>query len=154
MSELQIREFENPGFDIKLAEHIDALETYSPLLEVDQVNRLRGIIGAHAVEKVVYNETFDLKEEVAQQIAAVRLMREFLMPGGQVKPGTNPRELKEMVSSSATLMGVLMKTHDKILSFDRSRAVELAVSETIKTLSDADRATFMKKLEENLSAIE
>ena len=154
MSELQIREFENPGFDLQLGNLLDSLEVYSHLLQPDQINRLRSIIGDHAAEKVVYGPEFDIADEISQQITAVRALRESVLPGGVVRAGLPAREIKDAISASSTLITNLMKHHDKILGFERSRAVELAVSETIKTLSDEDRATFMKKLEENLSAIE
>ena len=154
MSELSLREFEDPGFDVKLGDYISAIEAYSHMLEPDQVNRLREIIGERVTEKVVYDASFNLRDEVQAQIACVRALRESVLPGGVVRAGLAAREIKEAVTASSTLLSTLMKTHKDILSLDRARCIEEAVSETIKTLSDEDRATFMKKLEENLSAIE
>ena len=64
------------------------------------------------------------------------------------------REVKEVVTASNTLLQTLMKTHSKVLSYDRQRAIEEATVETMKALPDEERATFFSLLEANLAAIE
>ena len=40
-----------------------------------------------------------------------------------------------------------------VLSLDRQRSIELALTDTIQTLPDKKREEFLEKLEENLAAI-
>ena len=150
-----LRAFDLGGNDIELDGYIDLIDTLSEGLRDDQVTRLWGILsGRGGGDKVEYNASFDIKEEIQAQIVAVRALRNSVMPGGVVRPGLPAREIKEAVSASSTLLSSLMKHHEKVLSMDRQRAIELAVTDAVRSLPDEQRETFFSLLEENLSAIE
>ncbi len=151
-----LRDFDLGGNDIELDGYIELIETMADDLRDDQVGRLWTVLAERAPGEaaVKYGADFDLKEEVQAQIQAVRAMRNAIMPGGIVRQGTPAREIKEVVTASSTLLTTLMKMHEKVMSFDRSRAIEEAVTETMKTLPDEKQKMFFSLLEENLSAIE
>jgi len=149
-----LRDFEGIDHDVELDGYIDMIDALSGSLREDQVVRLFSLLaGMGGVEQVEYNASFDLKDEVQAQIQAVRAMREAVMPNGVVRAGTPAREVKEVVTASSTLLNTLMKMHERVMSFDRSRAIEEAVTTTIRTLPDDQQKMFFTALEDNLSAI-
>jgi len=150
-----LQEFDNGDADIEMDEHIQLLEDMKTVLRPDQILRLYTLAASLAPrEDVEYGADFDLKDEVQAQIMAVRAMRDAVMPGGRVRQGVPAREVKEVVTASSTLLNTLLKMHEKVLSFDRQRAIEEAVTDTIRTLPDEQQKLFMTALEDNLSRIE
>jgi hypothetical protein len=149
-----LRDFDLGGNDVELDGYIDMIDTMSADLREDQVARLFGVLAALGGRTVEYGADFDLKEEVQAQIQAVRAMRDAVMPNGVVRVGTSAREVKEVVTASSTLLTTLMKMHEKVMSFDRSRAIEEAVTATIRGLPEDAQKVFFSQLEQNLSAIE
>lgn len=154
MSTQSLREFDSEVEEVNLDEHIHAISVYGDQLTDEQIARLRSILFGRGDDQVEYNASFNLREEVQAQIMAVRALRNSVMPGGRVSPGMHAREIKEMISASSTLLNTLLKTHGQILSLERSRCIEEAVTEAIKTLPDEARESFLSLLETNLSAIE
>jgi hypothetical protein len=149
-----LRDFDLGGNDVELDGYIDMIDTMSADLREDQVTRLFGVLAALGGRTVEYGADFDLKEEVQAQIQAVRAMRDAVMPNGVVRVGTPAREVKEVVTASSTLLTTLMKMHERVMSFDRSRAIEEAVTATIRGLPEDAQKVFFSQLEQNLSAIE
>ena len=148
-----LRDFDTGGDDINIDEYISAIEVMSDHLTDEHVSRLFCLLQGRA-ETVEYGASFDIKEEVQMQIMAVRAMRNAVMPNGKVRPGLASREVKEVVTASSTLLNTLMKTHKDVMSFSRSRAIEEAVTTTVRTLPEDQQQAFFAVLEENLSAIE
>lgn len=149
-----LRDFDLGGEDIELDGYIEMIEAMSAHLRDDQVVKLGSIISERAeVGVVTYDANFDMMGEVESQIRAVHAMRNAIMPGGVVRAGTPAREIKEVVTASSTLLTTLMKMHEKVMSFDRSRAIEEAVSDTVSTLDQEAQDRFFALLKENLSAI-
>lgn len=102
-----------------------------------------------------YGAHFDMAAEVSAQIKAVRAMRRSVMTdAGTVQPGVAARELKEVVSASNTLLQTLLKTHERLLNFDRQRALEAATVTAVETLPEENQQTFFKALEAELEAIQ
>jgi hypothetical protein len=150
-----LRDFDEAGHGVDLDEPIGLIESFSELLNDSHIGRLWTIIQGRVNDEVEYGPDFDIGDEVRMQIVAVRAMRRSVMTdGGVVRVGVPARELKEVVTASNTLLQTLMKTHDKIMSYDRQRAIEEAVVETMHSLPDDKRIQFMEQLETNLSQIE
>jgi hypothetical protein len=149
-----LREFDlGDGHDVDLDEHISTIEALSDELSDEDIARLWAVLQGRAQAMEEYGADFDLGYEVQMQIMAVRAMRNAIMPGGVVRVGTPAREIKEVVTASSTLLNTLMKTHERIMSLDRQRAIEEAVTTSIQTLPDEQKKQFLATLEENLSAI-
>ena len=149
-----LREFDlGDGHDVELDEHISTIEALSDELSDEDIARLWAVLQGRAQAMEEYGADFDLGHEVQMQIMAVRAMRNAIMPGGVVRAGTPAREIKEVVTASSTLLNTLMKTHERIMSLDRQRAIEEAVTTSIQTLPDEQKKQFLATLEENLSAI-
>ena len=148
-----LREFDLGENDISLDDQVSTIEAMADELSEEEIARLWTVLAGRAEAGVDYGPEFDMGKEVEMQILAVRAMRNSIMPGGIVRPGTPAREVKEVVTASSTLLTTLLKTHEKIMSYDRQRAIEEATVEVIKTLPDEQRDQFFKLLEESLSAI-
>jgi hypothetical protein len=148
-----LRDFDLGGSDVELDEHISTIEMMADELSEEEIARLWAVLQAR-VQTVEYGAEFDINEEVQMQIMAVRAMRDSIMPGGRMRVGVPAREMKEVVTASSTLLNTLLRTHEKILNYDRQRAIEEATIEAISTLPDENKELFFKALGENLSAIE
>lgn len=148
-----LRDFDGIGDDVDIDEYISAIEVMSEQLTDEHVSRLFCLLQGRA-QTVEYGASFDIKEEVQMQIMAVRAMRNAVMPNGRVRPGLASREVKEVVTASSTLLNTLMKTHDKIMSLERQRAIEEAVTTSIQTLPEEQKKQFLATLAENLSTIQ
>lgn len=148
-----LRDFDGIGDDVDIDEYISAIEVMSDHLTDEHVSRLFCLLQGRA-QTVEYGASFDIKEEVQMQIMAVRAMRNAVMPNGRVRPGLASREVKEVVTASSTLLNTLMKTHDKIMSLERQRAIEEAVTTSIQTLPEEQKKQFLATLAENLSTIQ
>jgi len=102
-----------------------------------------------------YGANFDLAEEVNEQIKAVRALRDMIMDeNGQIKDGHTPRDAKELISSSNTLLGSLMRFHDKIINQNRMRLVEQATVEAVKTLPEEQQEVFFETLQKGLDKVD
>ena len=153
MTQEALREFELGGDDMNLEEHISVIEGFSDSLTPEQVSRLWIILQGKAEQDTEYGPDFDMGAEVRMQIAAVRAMRNSVMPGGVARAGVPVREMKEVVTASSTLLTTLLRTHEKVMSYDRQRAIEEATVAAVQTLPDEAKALFFKQLEEALEAI-
>jgi len=102
-----------------------------------------------------YGADVDLSEEVNSQIRVVRSLRNLIMDPetGAIKEGYTPRDAKELIGSSNTMLSSLMKFHDKIINQERLRATEQATIEAVKDLPQESQDKFFAKLEEALKAV-
>jgi hypothetical protein len=100
---------------------------------------------------VIYDETFDLKTEIAAQIQAVRALRSQVMDGNRVRQGVTARDMKDTVATTTSLISTLMKYHEDMMSLDRRRAMEQATIAVLQELGgDAVVDRFTALLEERL----
>ena len=81
-------------------------------------------------------------------------MRRQIMIGNNIREGLNPREVREAVAASSSLLSTLLKVHEKVMSFERQRAIENAVIETVRELPEPAKEAFFINLETRLAAIE
>ena len=102
-----------------------------------------------------YGADFDMVEEVNEQIKAVRALRASVMDPetGGIRQDKSTRDVKEIVSSSSTLLTWLMKFHEKIIYQDRMRALEQATIEVVKDLDQQAQDKFFSVLEEKYAQI-
>ena len=123
-------------------------------LTVEQADQLRALLDLKFPTEIGYGAEFDFKAEIDSQIRAVKAMRNsVLTESGAIKAGMGARDIKEVVTASNTLLQTLLKTHDKIINYERMRAVEKATIEVVQTLEDSAQATFFTRLEEELDKI-
>jgi hypothetical protein len=109
---------------------------------------------------VVYGANYDITTEIESLITSVRAMQNSVRtPGGQMREDVTPREMKEVITSSTSLMSLLMKSHEKLMNFDRQRRLEQSTIEVLQRLGDGDLkdktgeeivAEFVKMMEERL----
>lgn len=88
-------------------------------------------------DDVAYGANYDITVEVQGLISAVRAMQNSVMDErGRIREGITPREMKEVVTSTSSLMNLLMKSHEKLMTFDRQRAMEQATVDVLRALGD------------------
>jgi len=114
-------------------------------------------LGSGSVE---YGANYDITAEVEGLITAVRAMQNSVMtPEGRMRQDVTPREMKEVVTSTTSLMNLLMKSHEKLMTFDRQRRLEQSTVDILRLMGDADWAgkpgeeivsEFVKMMEERL----
>jgi hypothetical protein len=148
-----LREFDTGEADVALDDHVSAIEAWSDEMSEEHISRLWAVLQNKAQE-VKYGPEFNMKEEVEMQLLAVHAMRQFVLPGGKIRPGTPIREVKEVVTASSTLLSTLMKSHREVLSFERTRSMEEATLVAIRTLPEETQELFFSELKQSLAAIE
>jgi hypothetical protein len=107
------------------------------------------------VEGVVYGADYDLKSEVENLITAARALKNSVMyANGDIKPGITPREMKEVVTSTSSLISLLMKSHEQLMNFDRQRILEQSTVEVLREMGGEEIVSrFVKMMEERLEAV-
>lgn len=130
----------DPEVDIdgKITEFI---EDILPVLSEDQLRELTEELLALGMvkqgeEEVTYDAQFDMGKEVELQLRTVHALRRQVMVNNRIRKGTTTREVKEVVSTTTTMLNSLMKHHEKLLSMDRQRALEAATISVLKELGD------------------
>lgn len=103
---------------------------------ITRIGTLELIPAAEAVDgQIEYGANYDITIEVEGLIQSVRAMRNTVMtPEGNVREGIAPREMKEMITATTSLMNLLMKSHEKLMTFDRHRALEQATVDVLRQL--------------------
>lgn len=102
-----------------------------------------------------YGAEFDLAEEVEQQIKAVRAIRANVFDSnGNLRSSVSSREAKEIISTGSTMLGTLMKYHEKVMNMERLRKLEQAVIEALMDADEAFKDKVMENLEQKLEAAE
>lgn len=135
-----------------LDEYVEAVIQHADSLVPVQRARL---VAAFAPKRAVneYGEGFSLAVEVEEMLKMARALRQQVMVGNQVADGVGPREVKEAVSASNTLLNTLLKVHEQVMSFERQRGIEKAVIEAISDLPHEQKERFFAKLTELLEGV-
>ncbi len=151
----EIQDFMDTPPDLEAQHLIEELTLRSAHITQEQATTLRDLAMTRLPDDFTYGADFDFASEVTAQIRAVRAMRRSVMSdSGKVLENVSARELKEVVSASSTLLQTLLKTHEKVLSFDRQRAVERSVVEVVKRLGKDEQTLFFATLDVELGLIE
>lgn len=110
------------------------------------------LIPNSSVNGINYGADFDLTAEVEGLIQSVRAMRNSVMTeSGTVKEDVTPREMKEVVTSTASLMTLLMKFHEKLMSFERQRVLEQSTIAILREMGGQEIVDrFVEMMEEQL----
>lgn len=125
------------------------------LLTDEQLSDLHTILSHYLPQDNGYGANFDFKREISAQLSAVRAMRAKVMTStGQIKENIPTREVKEALSAANTLTASLMKNHEKIMNFDRQRALEQATIAAIEAMSDEIKEIFFNDLNARLEKLE
>lgn len=92
---------------------------------------------AAAAEQNMYDSNFSIADEINELLITSRAMRRSVMTdSGEIQADISTREVKEVLSSSTTLINSLMKSHEKVMSMERFRSVEAATIETLLEVGD------------------
>lgn len=142
LSGFDIKADSTPAPDVLSQEFERFFHNYLPYLYPAQAAQI--IAKIHALEiipvgqdRVVYGADYDIAAEIQQLLQAVRAMQGSVMSeDGRILQGITPREMKEVVTASSSLMSLLMKSHEKLMTFDRHRALEQATVQILQDLSD------------------
>ncbi len=145
-----------------LEEMVTHLCQHAQYLSQMQKDRLRSSLAIHepevhtlAIPETNYDATFDLGDEVEQQIKAVRAIRaQVFDEQGRMRADISSREAKEVISTGSTMLATLMKYHEKIMNMDRLRKLELSVMEALAEESKELQDRVLALLEEKLLADE
>ena len=149
-----LHDFMEPPGDADLAADVQAIVLHPDSLTKEQATALRTVIEARFPSEPEYGADFDFTEEISSQIRAVKAMRAaVLTESGQIKQGMGAKDIKEVVTASNTLLQTLLKTHDKILSYDRQRALEKATIGVVQSLDPDAQKLFFDRLEAELDRI-
>ena len=142
---------EQPNLDTEVAMIISSAN----LLTDDQAQALHLVLSQFVQEGNEYGADFDFKHEISMQLGAIRAMRSRIMNlNGTIKEETSIREVKECLAAANTLTTALMKNHEKIINFDRQRAVEQATIEAVKLLPDEAKEVFFEEFDRRLKLLE
>jgi len=81
--------------------------------------------------------SFDLKEEVHQQVMLLKALRKDLFfVNGAPRPDTESAEIKGCLSSSIQLLNILQKFEEALKTDDDVRRIERAVEDAIEVIAD------------------
>ncbi len=146
---------EELSFDKQL---LNFLENVLPVMNPDQLTELAEELMSLGVikesddgEGVEYDAKFDLTEEIGMQLKMVHALRRKVMVNGTIRSGVSAREVKEVVSTTSTMLNTLMKNHEKMMSMDRQRAVESSTISVLRELgNDGLVDKFFEKMGEAL----
>ena len=139
-----------------LGPYVEVIARAAELLTEEQVHTLLAVIRRFLpvqVERVDYGADFDLAAEVGEQIQMVKGLRQSMMQDGRLLPGTNRREIKDVITASSSLLGTLMKFHDRLVNIDRLRAIEKSIMIAMKQTDAITKQTFMVSLEREFELI-
>lgn len=106
---------------------------------------------AEAEPVSIYGADFSLANELESQIRAVRAVRERVIDSrGQLQDDITTREAKEVIASGSTLLGTLMKYHEKVVNMERMRLLEQSVIEVLEEEDEEVKDRVLMKMEEKL----
>lgn len=138
------------GFDRffhNILPHIDHVQAGRLIHKIDYL----GLVPRDKTE-VAYGASYDITGEIQGLIESVRAMRSSVMTQeGKMREDVTPREMKEVVTSTTSLMNLLMKSHEKLMSFDRARALEQATVDILRELGGEEIVSqFVEMMEARL----
>ena len=152
MADLQTFLESPPGDDLEQA--VQEIVLGAERLDQEQAQAVLEAARRVLPEDNPYGAGFDMAGELGDMITAVRSMRrKVLDESGQVRSGVQIKDLQAFLSASSTLMTTLIRHHEKILSFDRQRAIENTTISLVAELSTEWSAWFMSALEVELEKI-
>ena len=100
---------------------------------------------------IVYDESYDLKDEISRQITAVRALQNMVITNGRVVDGVSAREVKDTVATANSMIGTLMRHHEELMSMDRRRAIEQSTVEVLQEMGGGELVDrFVTLMEERL----
>lgn len=151
---------------VEMAQAVASVERLSDRLTQSQIDRVYRAI-RHRTESPrpsgqqdnEYGAGFNLSQEINMQLKAVRALRSSVMyEDGRPKEEVDPRDIKDAITAANTMIGTLMKQHEKVMSMERNRAVESATIEALQELKNEHGMdmveTYMKILEGKLENIQ
>lgn len=135
---------------------VNFLLQHADYVEAGQWLRMERRIGPRfdeeAREGVTYGADFSMAEELQAQIAAVRAVRDrIMMRDGSLSTDISTREAKEVISSGSTLLGTLMKYHEKVMNMERLRLLEASVVEALGEVEEELRDQVLGIMDQKLS---
>ena len=155
-----IDDFDIGGFDPSKA-LLEAQASLTKFMEYDYPNMTESMIHTlvdflydkghitSTESEFIYGEDFDLAKEMGSIIQTSKAMRNQLIgPGGRVKTGVSSKEVREYLTAMNTLTGNLIKNHEKVMSIERSRALESAVIQCLQEVGGEDVVTRFNSLME------
>jgi ElaB/YqjD/DUF883 family membrane-anchored ribosome-binding protein len=133
---------------------VEAILHAPQLLTKEQLRNLACILQDYLPQGVAYGADFDLVAEIGQQLTAIKAMRRKVMTdNGVPMEGISARDLKEVATASNTILQTLIKTHEKIMSYERQRAIEKAAAAAVRAMPQEFQDQYFEHLERELSAI-
>jgi hypothetical protein len=129
-------------------ELVDFLIQRKTILPKDVKQRLQDNFASNS-ETPDGKEDFDLRQEVIDQMMAVRaLRRSVVSANGRLEAGT--RDTKEALSASTSLLSLLTKIQAEVWNMDRIRTIQKTTIDVLKDIDPALQNTFVTLLEERL----
>lgn len=160
LSEFDVRTDASPEASVLKHEFEKFYFNVLPHLSSEQASSLMDkimmldLIPDYRRDAVEYGANYDLKQEIQGLIDAVKAMQDSVMINGRIRNDVTPKEMKEVVTSTTSLMNLLMKYHRELLSMDRMRALEAATVEVLQQLGDRHGekivSEFVKMMEDRL----
>ncbi|WP_422451867.1 hypothetical protein [Endozoicomonas sp. ALC066] len=151
---------------IEMAQAVATVERLSERFTDSQITRLSQAIRFRVESDLPapeqdneYGAGFSLAQEINMQLKAVRALRSSVMyDSGRPKEDVDPRDLKDAITAANSMIGTLMKQHEKVMSMERNRAVESATVEALQELKEEHGMdaveTYLSILERKLETIE
>jgi hypothetical protein len=143
-----------------IAESISFLLQHAGFIEKEQWARMVKTVAPYfaeevqQVEGITYDANFSMADELRAQIMAVRAVRDRIMTvEGNLVADISTREAKEVISSGSTLVGTLMKYHEKVVNMERLRVLEQSVIEALVEADVDIRDQVLSIMEQKLAGL-
>ena len=137
----------------ELDEACSVITLFADELSAEQANRVYlALRQHHTLSLGNYGADFDVSQEIGEQLAIAKAMRARLLDEeGRLNERFSAREAKEVMSACSTLIGVLMKSQQELLSFRRVLMVENATKRALDTLPREAQDAYLHELERQLA---
>ena len=140
---------------IDLSQEVEMIASTPTSLTLDQVGALHIALQEVSDPEDTYGPDYSISNEVQSQLHLISAMRNSVISeAGRVLAGVTSRELRDVVGSSGTMLANLVKIHERVINFDRMRAVENSVAETIREYPEDFQDKFFALLKTKLEAID
>lgn len=136
-----------------LDEACSTVAMFADELSAEQANKVYlALRQYHTLSLGNYGADFDISQEIGEQLAIAKAMRARLLDEeGRLNERFSAREAKEVMSACSTLIGVLMKSQQELLSFRRVLMVENATKRALDTLPREAQDAYLQELERQLA---
>lgn len=136
-----------------LDEACSTVAMFADELTAEQANKVYlALRQYHTLSLGNYGADFDISQEIGEQLAIAKAMRARLLDEeGRLNERFSAREAKEVMSACSTLIGVLMKSQQELLSFRRVLMVENATKRALDTLPREAQDAYLQELERQLA---